>query len=293
MMTNDNRYTAISVAKECRLLQDRFYLGDLNESQELQWTFMEKRNSTLVQTNEETKSSRGQQDSLTENADEDFTSVRAESKSPWKERNCSLILTARALDFFTGRASNVDESTAAAVLRKTAVVAEVSGRRKLQFVEALKRYGDFVGVYANSASECLALQEAGTGVALAETEASIAALFTPKAQDLNCILHILKEGRAALVNSYQCFKYVALFSMIQFISVNILYRVKVDLADVQYTYSDFLLAMLLFLTINLNGPASKLSKKRPPTSFICLRHIISIIGHVLIQAFFQVLPSNP
>ena len=46
----------------------------------------------------------------------------------------------------------------------------------------------------------------------------------------DCILIFLvfREGRAALVTSFGCFKYMALYSFIQFISVIILYTVSKD-----------------------------------------------------------------
>ena len=42
-----------------------------------------------------------------------------------------------------------------------------------------------------------------------------------------------REGRAALVTSFSCFKYMALYSAIQFISVSILYRSACNLGDFQ------------------------------------------------------------
>jgi cation-transporting ATPase 13A3/4/5 len=41
------------------------------------------------------------------------------------------------------------------------------------------------------------------------------------------------EGRAALVTSFSCFKYMALYSAIQFTSVSILYRWGCNLGDFQ------------------------------------------------------------
>ena len=42
-----------------------------------------------------------------------------------------------------------------------------------------------------------------------------------------CCIKYFREGRAALVTSFGCFKYMALYSFIQFISVIILYTVSI------------------------------------------------------------------
>lgn len=75
----------------------------------------------------------------------------------------------------------------------------------------------------DGANDCGALKTADIGISLSEAEASIAAPFTSKVQDIRCVVTVLKEGRCALVTSFQCFKYMALYSMIQFGTTTILY----------------------------------------------------------------------
>ncbi len=67
---------------------------------------------------------------------------------------------------------------------------------------------------------------AHVGISLSEAEASVAAPFTSKIQNISCVPQVIKEGRAALVTSFGVFKYMALYSMIQFTSVLILYTVN-------------------------------------------------------------------
>lgn len=66
----------------------------------------------------------------------------------------------------------------------------------------------------DGANDCAALKAADMGVSLSQAEASIAAPFTSKIQDISCIPILLREGRAALTTSFQCFKYIELYSMI-------------------------------------------------------------------------------
>ena len=54
----------------------------------------------------------------------------------------------------------------------------------------------------DGANDCGALKTADMGISLSEAEASIAAPFTSKIQDISCVVRVLKEGRAALTTSF-------------------------------------------------------------------------------------------
>ena len=69
------------------------------------------------------------------------------------------------------------------------------------------------------------MKAAHIGVSLSEAEASVAAPFTSKVANITCVLKLIQEGRCALVTSFGIFKYMALYSLIQFITVLILYKV--------------------------------------------------------------------
>ena len=71
-----------------------------------------------------------------------------------------------------------------------------------------------------------ALKAAHIGVSLSEAEPSVAAPFTSAVSNITCILKLIQEGRCALVTSFGVFKYMALYSLIQFVTVLILYRVS-------------------------------------------------------------------
>ena len=59
-----------------------------------------------------------------------------------------------------------------------------------------------VGMCGDGANDCAALKTADVGISLSEAEASIAAPFTSKIQDISCVIKVLREGRAALVTSF-------------------------------------------------------------------------------------------
>lgn len=52
------------------------------------------------------------------------------------------------------------------------------------------------------------------GISLGDSEASIAADFTSKTLNISIIEYILREGRGCLTTSFECFKFMAMYSMI-------------------------------------------------------------------------------
>ena len=95
----------------------------------------------------------------------------------------------------------------------------------------------------DGANDCGALKVADVGISLSEAEASIAAPFTSQIKDISCVITLLREGRAAMTTSFQAFKFIELYSLIQFFSCIILYSIDASLTDWQFLYID-LVALL-------------------------------------------------
>lgn len=90
----------------------------------------------------------------------------------------------------------------------------------------------------DGANDCGALKAAHTGISLSEAESSVASPFTSKVPNISCVPTVIREGRAALVTSFGIFKYMAAYSLCQFVSVMILYSIDSNLSDVEYLYID-------------------------------------------------------
>jgi len=88
-----------------------------------------------------------------------------------------------------------------------------------------------IGMCGDGANDCGALKAAEVGISLSEAEASIAAPFTSTVQDISCVITLLREGRCAMTTSFQAFKFIELYSLIQFFSCTMLYTVNAALTD--------------------------------------------------------------
>jgi len=174
------------------------------------------------------------------------------------------------------------------ILRKAKVFARMRPEEKALVVEELQNRGHLVGMCGDGANDCPALKVADVGISLSEAEASIAAPFLSKIADISCIDTLLREGRAALVTSFQCFKYMALYSIIQTVTVVCLYKRRSNLTDPSFLYIDLFLIIPLAVTMSYTGPHDTLSPKQPTASLMSVPILTSIIGQILIQTIFQV-----
>lgn len=96
----------------------------------------------------------------------------------------------------------------AQMLSRCQIFARMSPDEKNEVVERLQLMGYTVLMCGDGANDCAALKAADVGLSLSEAEASVAAPFTSKTPDIGCVLEVIKEGRAALVTSFSCFKYM-------------------------------------------------------------------------------------
>jgi len=139
----------------------------------------------------------------------------------------------------------------------------------------------------DGANDCGALKAAHVGVSLSEAEASIAAPFTSKNPSISCILKLLREGRAALTTSLECFKFMALYSMIQTFTVILLYTIGSNLGDQQYLYIDMLIILPLAVFMSHTGAYHRLVQRRPICALISVPVLTSLVGQIAISFCFQ------
>lgn len=164
----------------------------------------------------------------------------------------------------------------------------MSPDQKHFLVENFQELGYCVGFCGDGANDCGALKSADVGLSLSEAEASVAAPFTSHSTDLDCVLRVIREGRAALVTSFSCFKYMALYSIIQFTSVSLLYSLAGNLGDFQFLYIDLALIIPIAVFMGRSQAHPRIHRKRPTASLVSRKVLTSLISQVIIQAGFQV-----
>ena len=125
------------------------------------------------------------------------------------------------------------------ILAKAKVYARMSPDDKALLVDSLQTYLQInCGMCGDGANDCGALKTAAVGISLSEAEASIAAPFTSKVQDIRCVVQLLIEGKAALTTSFQAFKFIELYSVIQLITCTLLYAIGSNITDTQFLFID-------------------------------------------------------
>jgi cation-transporting ATPase 13A3/4/5 len=269
MATGDAVLTGISVSRESGLIKSNIpvYLGELDKD-DITWELFL--------------------------ADEASKTTKLK-RPPWIEHAFSddyvLAVTGTAFAELVSRAEDSENETKTlqVVLEKCRIYARMAPEHKTLLVEKLQNLNYLVGMCGDGANDCGALKTADIGISLSEADSSIAAPFTSQIPNISSVLTVLVEGRCALTTSIQSFKFMALYSMIQFTSVSFLYWYYGNLTDPQFLLFDLFTVLPLSIFMSMTGPLKKLSPHQPPSELISLRILSSIIFQSLIQAIFQFL----
>ncbi|NWH69809.1 AT132 ATPase, partial [Piaya cayana] len=136
-----------------------------------------------------------------------------------------------------------------------------------------------VGMCGDGANDCGALKAADVGISLSEAEASVASPFTSRVANIECVPSVIREGRCSLVTSFGVFKYVALYSLVQFVSVLLLYTINTNLSDFQFLFFDLIITTTVAVLMGRTGPAQELGVERPQGALIS----VLVLGSLLLQ----------
>lgn len=278
MVTGDNPRTAVSVARECGMLGQStttflgtFARGSPEQPNEvvLDWTSTDDERTQL---NPDTLKPRDLDPSSTEMGD--FSVLDYE-----------LVVTG---DVFRWMTDYAPIEIVRRMLIKGTIFARMSPDEKHDLVDRLQELGYTVGMCGDGANDCGALKAADIGISLSEAEASVAAPFTSTRPDISCVIEVIKEGRAALVTSFSCFKYMALYSLIQFTSITILYNLASSLGDFQFLYIDLFIILPVAVAMARTLPYPILHVKRPTANLVSKKVLLSMMGQVVICSLAQV-----
>ncbi|KAI0081294.1 hypothetical protein K474DRAFT_1768739 [Panus rudis PR-1116 ss-1] len=278
MITGDNPLTAVSVARECGLINQAahvfaptFIRGNAYTAMSrLEWTCMDEEDWKL--------------DSYSLKPIHASSSHNSLDTEPLDHHDYTLVVTG---DVFRWMINHAPLETLQRMLVRTQIYARMSPDEKNEIVERLQGLGYTVLMCGDGANDCAALKAADVGISLSEAEASVAAPFTSRTPDISCVLEVIKEGRAALVTSFSCFKYMALYSLIQFTTITLLYSFASSLGDFQFLYIDLFIIIPIAVTMGRTLPYPRIHPKAPTASLVSKKVLASIIGQILITSAVQ------
>ncbi|NXB00304.1 AT134 ATPase, partial [Cnemophilus loriae] len=273
MVTGDNIQTAITVAKNAGMIAPthRVILVEANEvpgsfSVSITWK------------------------SLGENKIEDYRSLEDDSQT---EPGIRLALGSGHYHFaMSGKSYQIVAQHFRHLLPKLllngTVFARMSPSQKSSLVEEFQKLDYFVGMCGDGANDCGALKVAHAGISLSEQEASVASPFTSRTPSIACVPELIREGRAALVTSFGMFKYMALYSTIQYLGVLLLYWQLNSFGNYQFLFQDLAITTVIGVTMSFTGAYPKLVPYRPPSQLVSPPLLLSVVLNILFSLSMQI-----
>ncbi len=145
----------------------------------------------------------------------------------------------------------------------------------------------------DGANDCGALKTADVGISLSEAESSVASPFTSHQPDISCVPKIIKEGRAALVTAVGLFKFMVLYSLLEFFSSVLLFTFDSSLSDMEFLYIDvFLIVIFAFFFGQTKAYSGPLVPKPPSSSLLSVVPLVSVFTQLLLMVTMQILSDN-
>ncbi|KAL2163138.1 hypothetical protein VTH06DRAFT_6974 [Thermothelomyces fergusii] len=279
MVTGDNILTAVSVARECGMISKtahcfvpRFLTGDATDpNASLQWESIDNQAYRL--------------DART------LLPLPAppehDASLPYDISNLRNYSIAVSGDVFRWVVDFAPPEVLRRMLVTGKVFARMSPDEKHELVEKLQSIDYSCGFCGDGANDCGALKAADVGISLSEAEASVAAPFTSRVFDIRCVPEVIREGRAALVTSFCCFKYMSLYSAIQFTSVSFLYASASNLGDFQFLFIDLALILPIAVFMSWAGPFPELCRKKPTADLVSRKVLTPLLGQIVICIVIQ------
>ncbi|XP_073088005.1 probable cation-transporting ATPase 13A5 isoform X2 [Manis javanica] len=273
MITGDNLQTAITVAKNSEMIPrgSRVILVEANEPEEfvpasLTWQLVEKQENGPEK-------------------NETYINI-GNSPVPTGDRGSSYHFA------MSGKSYKVIfqhfNSLLPKILVNGTIFARMSPGQKSSLVEEFQKLNYYVGMCGDGANDCGALKMAHAGISLSEQEASVASPFTSKTANIECVPHLIKEGRAALVSSFGVFKYLTMYGIIQFVGTSLLYWQLQLFGNYQYLMQDVAITLMVCLTMSSTHAYPKLAPYRPAGQLLSPPLLLSVFLNTCFTCIVQI-----
>ncbi|XP_063298835.1 polyamine-transporting ATPase 13A3 [Pelobates fuscus] len=277
MVTGDNMLTAISVARDCGMIlpHDKVIVAEAlppkdGQAAKINWHYAD----TMPRSNLNVINSQDIPDKMVNDSLNDSPII--DYHFAMNGKSFAVIL------------EHFQDLVPKLVLHGT-VFARMAPDQKTQLVEELQNVDYYVGMCGDGANDCGALKRAHGGISLSELEASVASPFTSRTPSISCVPNLIREGRAALITSFCVFKFMALYSIIQYFTVTLLYSILSNLGDFQFLFIDLAIILVVVFTMSLNPAWKVLVAQRPPSGLISGPLLFSVLSQIIICIGFQTL----
>ena len=173
------------------------------------------------------------------------------------------------------------------ILKNGRVFARMSPNHKALLIEALNYEGFRTLMCGDGANDCSALRTAHVSISLSVEEASIAAHFTSKIPDVSCVFELLREGKCSLSTSMLTFKFMMLFSLINYFCLILMMIYITYLTDYQFLLIDIFLVFPTEIFLAMHKPSDELTYHYVNSDLFSFPIMTSIITHGIIIFAFQ------
>eukprot|EP00475_Leptophrys_vorax_P016808 TRINITY_DN23323_c0_g1_i2.p1 TRINITY_DN23323_c0_g1~~TRINITY_DN23323_c0_g1_i2.p1 ORF type:complete len:500 (+),score=108.09 TRINITY_DN23323_c0_g1_i2:40-1500(+) len=165
------------------------------------------------------------------------------------------------------------------------VFARMNPFQKRTLIRELRRQGASVGFCGDGANDCFSLKAADVGLSLSDTETSLAAPFSTPRYEVDCACDLLREGKASMISIVGAFKFVILYSIIQFTSTIMLF-LENAFGDFHYLFIDLFLIIPMCFCMTQIPASNSLCRESPPKTLFSSRILLSIMLHSINQLLF-------
>ena len=163
------------------------------------------------------------------------------------------------------------------------------GNGMVDVISELSRHRESILMVGSSSSEYGSLSKSDAGILLSDSDNVCAfSAFTCSSKDLSAIKLIIAEGRGALVTSYECFKWMAISSIIQLTTTTLLYYNNLWMNKEQYLFLDGFLILTLAYTMSWSKSSQHVTSDMPQSSLLSIPVLASVAGQMAIQMVAQI-----
>jgi len=214
------------------------------------------------------------------------------------EENYVIALSGQTFDFFYKLSKKYKEThqpkykvyseVFKTILQYGKIFAGMEPEQKANLILSLREENLTVCMCGNGANDNIALRTADVGVSLSKEESTIAASFTSTVNDISCLPKLLKECKSSLVCSIQTFKFLMIYSIIQFFTIVLLIMNQSYLTNVQSISVDIFIVLPLASLYPLTEPYRKLTHHKPTGNLVSFTIITSLLMQTITSFTFLI-----